>query len=64
MLRAVVPPAEVARRLGHSVEMLLRVYAGVFEDDTNLANTRLDELFDGLAVAEGPAGSRSDLPSV
>jgi hypothetical protein len=45
MLRAAVPPAEVARRLGHSIEMLMRVYVGVFEDDTNLGNSRLDQYF-------------------
>lgn len=45
MLRAAVPPAEVARRLGHSVEMLMRVYAGVFEDDVHIANGRLDRFF-------------------
>lgn len=33
MLRAKVPPAEVARRLGHSVDVLMRVYAGVFQDE-------------------------------
>jgi uncharacterized protein HemX len=46
MLRAAVPPAEVARRLGHSVEMLMRVYAGVFEDDLHDANRRLDRYFE------------------
>ena len=29
MLRGNVPPADVARRLGHSVDMLMKVYAGV-----------------------------------
>ncbi len=38
MLRAGVSPAEVARRLGHSVEMLMRIYAGVFEDEILRAN--------------------------
>jgi len=42
MLRAGVSPAEVARRLGHSVDVLLRVYAGVFEDETERANKLID----------------------
>lgn len=33
MLRAGVPPAEVARRLGHSIDVLLRVYAGVLVEE-------------------------------
>lgn len=40
MLRARVPLAEVARRLGHSVDVLLRVYAGVFDDDEALRGPR------------------------
>ncbi len=38
MLRAAVPPAEVARRLGHSVDVLIRVYAGVFDDERERSN--------------------------
>lgn len=52
MLRAAVPPAEVARRLGHSVEMLMHVYAGVFEDDSDLANRRLDRFYDELVTGQ------------
>jgi integrase len=43
MLRAGVPPAEVARRLGHSVDMLMRVYAGVFDDERERSNQLIDE---------------------
>jgi integrase len=42
MLRAGVTPAEVARRLGHSVDVLLRVYAGVFEDERDRSNELID----------------------
>jgi integrase len=42
MLRAGVPPAEVARRLGHSVDVLMRVYAGVFEGDRERSNQLID----------------------
>lgn len=43
MLRAGVTPSEAARRLGHSVEMFLKVYAGVFEDETIRANALIDD---------------------
>lgn len=42
MLRAGVPPAEVSRRLGHSVDVLLRVYAGVFNDERDRSNELID----------------------
>ena len=45
MLRAGVPLPEAARRLGHSVESPLRVYAGVFDDDRVRANSYLDADF-------------------
>jgi len=43
MLRAGVPPAEVARRLGHSVDVLMRVYAGVFDDERERSNHLIDK---------------------
>lgn len=43
MLRAGVPPAEVALRLGHSVDVLMRVYAGVFDDERERSNGLIDE---------------------
>jgi hypothetical protein len=42
MLRAGVPPPEVARRLGHSVDILMRVYAGVFDDERQRSNELMD----------------------
>jgi integrase len=42
MLRAGVPPAEVARRLGHSVDILMRVYAGVFDDERQRSHDLID----------------------
>ncbi len=42
MLRAGVPPAEVARRLGHSVDILMRVYAGVFDDERQRSNELIE----------------------
>ena len=44
MLRAGVSPAETARRLGHSVDVLLRVYAGVATNERTNANALLDDL--------------------
>ena len=42
MLRASVPAAEVARRLGHSIDVLMRVYAGVLVDEQDRSNELID----------------------
>lgn len=42
MLRAGVSLPEVSRRLGHSVDVLLRVYAGVFHDERDRSNAMID----------------------
>jgi integrase len=42
-LNAGVPAPEVARRAGHSVEVLLRVYAGCIEGHEHLWNARIDD---------------------
>jgi hypothetical protein len=36
-----VPPTEVARRLGHSVAVLLRVYANCVDGDQDVVNERI-----------------------
>ena len=41
-LAAGVPPPRVAERAGHSVEVLLRVYAKCLDDGEDIANTRID----------------------
>ena len=41
-LGAGVPVGEVARRLGHSPEVLLKKYAGVLSGDEDLSNARID----------------------
>ncbi|HWG64074.1 MAG TPA: hypothetical protein VG253_20490 [Streptosporangiaceae bacterium] len=41
-LAAGVPPPRVAERAGHSVEVLLRVYAKCVDDGDNTANTRIE----------------------
>ena len=43
MLRAGVPPAEVARRLGHSIDVLHRVYAGVLVEERDCSNELIDD---------------------
>ncbi|TMR10807.1 hypothetical protein ETD86_37980 [Nonomuraea turkmeniaca] len=46
-LNAGVPAPEVARRAGHSVEVLLRVYAGCIDGHDRIWNTRIDEILKG-----------------
>ncbi len=41
-LNAGVPATDVAERAGHSVEVLLRVYAKCLDDGEDIANTRID----------------------
>jgi integrase len=41
-LAAGVPPPRVAERAGHSVDVLLRVYAKCLDDGEDIANTRID----------------------
>jgi integrase len=41
-LRAGVPLAEVARRLGHSVETLVSTYVGALPDDEKIGNDRIE----------------------
>ncbi len=43
-LRAGVPLGEVARRLGHSVEVLVSTYVGAIEGDEHLANERIEAM--------------------
>jgi len=43
MIRARVPLAEAARRLGHSVETLVSTYIGAMDGDDTEANTLIDE---------------------
>ena len=43
-LRAGVPLGEVARRLGHSVEVLVSTYVGAIDGDEHLANQRIEAM--------------------
>lgn len=46
-----MPDAEVARRLGHSVDVLRRIYAGWFQDDARDGNAAMDQAFGDLLGA-------------
>lgn len=59
MLPAAVPGAEVARRLGHSVDILVRVYAGAFEDERDRSNELIDR---ALLASENPSRRHEALP--
>ena len=43
-LRAGMPLAETARRLGHSVETLVSTYVGALDDEEHIANLRVDTI--------------------
>ncbi|BCJ27961.1 tyrosine-type recombinase/integrase [Actinocatenispora sera] len=65
-LNAGVSPTRVARRLGHSVEVLLRVYANCVDGDEELMNQRIGQALTGRGVtaaldqaAEGIAEGRN-----
>ena len=51
-LRAGVPLAETARRLGHSVDTLVANYVGVLEDEEQIANQRIEHML-RLELASG-----------
>jgi hypothetical protein len=42
LLNSGVPPKEVARRLGHSVDVLWKVYAGCMDGDEERINGLID----------------------
>lgn len=52
-----VPAPEVAARVGHGVEILLRVYAGCIDGDESAVNSRIDQALQGGA-GRGPAVGR------
>jgi len=53
-LRAGMPLAETARRLGHSVETLVTTYVGALDDEEHTANQRIDTY---LQTEDAKAGS-------
>ncbi|MGH3326328.1 MAG: tyrosine-type recombinase/integrase [Streptomycetales bacterium] len=57
-LNAGVPAPEIARRAGHSVDVLLRVYAGCTDGQDALWNRRIS---DALAMARGHGDGSTDI---
>ena len=60
-LRARMPLAETARRLGHSVETLVCTYVGALDDEERIANHRIanhriDTYLDASTSSHGPPG--------
>ena len=51
-LHAGVPLGEVARRLGHSVETLVSTYVGALQDDEQVANDRIQAVFERVGRGE------------
>ena len=48
-LAAGVPLGEVARRMGHSVDVLVSTYVGALRGDAEAANTMIDRYMSGAA---------------
>jgi len=42
-LNSGVPAPEVARRAGHSVDVLLKIYAGCIDDEADTDNLKIDQ---------------------
>jgi integrase len=53
MLKAGVPLAEAARRLGHSVETLVSTYIGAMDGDDTEANQLIDRALSAIAAGTG-----------
>lgn len=61
-LNSGVPIPEIARRAGHSPDVLLKIYAGCIDNETDSANLRVgqalgDEELDGVVQAEEAPGT-------
>ena len=50
-----VSPTEIAKRAGHSVEVLLRVYAKCVHGQEDVANQRIEEILNAATPAPEPA---------
>jgi integrase len=51
-LRAGVPLAETARRMGHSVETLVSTYVGALDDEERVANERIDRTLGAVELPD------------
>lgn len=59
-LNGAVSPTEIAERAGHSVEVLLRVYAKCVHGQEEIANQRIEEILSASPTASGPAEPLAD----
>lgn len=57
-LNAGVPAPEVAARVGHGVEVLLRVYAGCIDGEESVVNSRIEAAL-GAGKKAGPGGGQA-----
>jgi len=62
LLNAGVTPTEVARRLGHSVTVLLQVYAGCLDGEEETANERIDEALARYDKKSRPKAQKAEEP--
>ncbi len=58
-LNSGVPATEVARRAGHGVAVLLKIYAHCIDGQATAANERIDEAL-GIQDAEEDLGDEGD----
>ena len=65
-LNAGVPATEVARRVGHGVAVLLKVYANCIDGQAGPANQRIDDPLGGdnneMGWHQGPWGCAAEVP--
>ena len=61
-LNSGVPAAEVARRAGHGVAVLLKIYAHCIDDQADAANRRITDVLGTSDAGPGPGdGGDSEL---
>jgi integrase len=63
LLNAGVTPTEAARRLGHSVTVLLQVYAGCLDGEEETANERIDEALARYDEKSRPKAPETEEPA-
>ncbi|RBQ14028.1 hypothetical protein DP939_42910 [Spongiactinospora rosea] len=61
LLKARVDLAEIARRLGHSIKMLLVTYAHWIDDGREAANTAIEALLDLHSITSATSGNAPEL---
>jgi integrase len=59
-LNSGVPATEVARRAGHGVAVLLKIYAHCIDGQADAANQRITDALDTTGAETGPGGEGDD----